>query len=89
MGINESIAEDAALEWFGEQGYSVGHGGFADGTLAPALSHGEREANRKVALVGRLREAIRRLIPAIPEEPRATRQKSLAVQTHLEKRAIL
>jgi hypothetical protein len=26
MSLNESIVEDAALEWFGELGYSVGHG---------------------------------------------------------------
>ena len=25
MTLNESIVEDAALEWFGELGYSVGH----------------------------------------------------------------
>ena len=25
MSLNESIAEDAALEWFGELGYVVGH----------------------------------------------------------------
>jgi type I restriction enzyme R subunit len=24
--LNESIVEDAALEWFGELGYAVGHG---------------------------------------------------------------
>jgi hypothetical protein len=26
MNLNESIVEDAALEWFGELGYAVGHG---------------------------------------------------------------
>ncbi len=26
MSLNESILEDAALEWFGELGYAVGHG---------------------------------------------------------------
>jgi type I restriction enzyme R subunit len=75
--LNESIVEDAALEWFGELGYAVGHGPHlapgeqAGSTLTPALSHGERESYRAVALVGRLREAIRRLNPAIPEEARA------------------
>jgi type I restriction enzyme, R subunit len=66
MTINESIVEDAALAWFGELGYRVGHG--------PDLSPGEPTAERvsfaDVVLVGRLREAIRRLNPAIPEEPR-------------------
>jgi type I restriction enzyme, R subunit len=32
--LNESIVEDAALEWFGELGYAVGHG--------PHLAHGEK-----------------------------------------------
>jgi len=26
MSLNESIVEEAALEWFGELGYAVGHG---------------------------------------------------------------
>lgn len=25
MSLNESIVEDAALEWFGELGYAIGH----------------------------------------------------------------
>jgi len=76
MSLNESIVEEAALEWFGELGYAVGHGPqlapgeHAGGTLTPALSQGERESYREVVLVGRLREAIRRLNPAIPEEAR-------------------
>jgi type I restriction enzyme R subunit len=77
MSLNESIVEDAALEWFGELGYAVGHGPqlapgeYAGGTLTPALSHGERESYGEVVLVGRLREAIRRLNSAIPEEASA------------------
>jgi type I restriction enzyme, R subunit len=76
MSLKESIVEDAALEWFGEQSYAVGHGPqlapgeYAGGTLTPALSHGERESFSEVMLVGRLREAIRRLNSAIPEEAR-------------------
>ena len=66
MSLNESIVEDAALEWFGELGYSC----LGAEALAPALSHGERESYGEVVLVGRLREAIRRLNPAIPEEAR-------------------
>ena len=66
MSLNESIVEDAALEWFGELGYAVGH--------APHLASGEpgaeRESFGEVVLAGRLREAIRRLNPAIPEEAR-------------------
>ena len=77
MSLNESIVEDAALEWFGELGYAVGHGPhlapgeYAGGTLIPAFSQGEKEKDGEVVLVGRLREAIRRLNPAILEEARA------------------
>jgi type I restriction enzyme R subunit len=86
MSLNESIVEEAALEWFGELGYAVGHG--------PHLAPGEPAAERnrsaaemdevnsfsEVVLVGRLREAIRRLNPAIPEEARATGKRYLQVR---------
>jgi type I restriction enzyme R subunit len=66
MPLNESTVEAAALEWFGELGYTVGFG--------PDLAPGERKAERDsfgdVVLVERLRKAIRRLNPAIPEEAR-------------------
>jgi type I restriction enzyme, R subunit len=38
MSLNESIVEDAALEWFGGLGYAVGHG--------PQLAPGEAVAER-------------------------------------------
>ena len=66
MTINESIVEDAALEWFGELGYAVEHGP----QLAPGEAAAERDSFSDVVLVGRLRDAIRRLNPAIPEEAR-------------------
>ena len=66
MSLNESIVEDAALTWFGELGYAVGHGP----QLAPGEPAAERDSFGEVVLVGRLREAIRRLNPAIPEEAR-------------------
>jgi len=66
MSLNESIVEDAALEWFGELGYAVGHGPH----LAPGEPAAERDSFSEVVLVERLREAIRRLNPAIPEEAR-------------------
>ena len=66
MNLNESIVEDAALEWFGELGYSIGHGP----QLAPGEAAAERASFGAVVLVGRLREAIRRLNPAIPEDAR-------------------
>lgn len=77
MSLNESIVEDAALEWFGELGYAVGHGPhlapgeYAKGTLTPTLSQEEREK----------REAIRRLNPAIPEDARAVVADFASAQT--------
>ena len=89
MSLNESIVEDAALEWFGELGYAVGHGP----QLAPGEPAAERESFGEVVqsrLAGTLirplqrgedkREAIRRLNPAIPEEARSTDRESLSVQ---------
>jgi type I restriction enzyme R subunit len=61
--LNESHVEDAALEWFGELGYAVGHGPH----LAPGEPAAERDSFGEVVLVGRLREAIRRLNPALRE----------------------
>ncbi len=66
MSLNESIVEDAALAWFEELGYAVAHGPH----LAPGDPAAERDGFGEVVLVGRLREAIRRLNPAVPEEAR-------------------
>jgi len=41
MSLNESIVEDAALEWFGEQFRCAP-------SLTPALSHGEREKRKGI-----------------------------------------
>ena len=70
--ISESIVEDAALEWFRlRRGYGgqVGEKCRVAPFLAPALSQGERGSYGEVVLVGRVREAIRRLNPAIPSRP--------------------
>ncbi|MDK3155728.1 hypothetical protein QPK87_03925 [Kamptonema cortianum] len=64
MSLNESIVEDATLEWFGELGYFCQKAK----ALIPAFSQGERDLYSEAVLVGRLREAIRRLNPAISEE---------------------
>ena len=64
MSLNESIVEDAALEWFGELGYAVSHGP----QLAPGEPTAERDSFSDVVLVGRLRAAIRQLNPTIPSE---------------------
>jgi type I restriction enzyme R subunit len=66
MNFNESIVEEAALEWFGELGYAVGHGPH----IAPGEPAAERDSFGEVVLVGRLRDAIWRLNPAIPEDAR-------------------
>lgn len=66
MSLNESIVENAALEWFGELGYEVGHGPH----MAPGEPAAERDSFGDVVLAGRLREAIRRLNPAIPDDAR-------------------
>jgi len=73
MSLNESTVEDAALEWFGELGYAVGHGPH----LAPGEPAAERQSFGEVVLVGRLREAIRRLNPAIPSRTLATLRDTL------------
>ncbi len=66
MSLTESIVEDAALTWFGELGYTVGHGP----QMAPGEPAAERDSFGEVVLVGRLREALRRLNPTLPEEAR-------------------
>ncbi len=66
MNLNESIVEDAALQWFCELGYTLAHGP----DLAPGEPAAERDGFGDVVLAGRLRNAIRRLNPAIPEDAR-------------------
>jgi type I restriction enzyme R subunit len=66
MSLTESIVEDAALSWFGELGYSVGPGV----QMAPGEQAAERDGFGEVLLGVRLREALRRLNPSIPEEAR-------------------
>ncbi len=57
MSLNESIVEDAALQWFGKLGHAVGHGP----QFAPGQPTAERASFGNVMLVERLREAIGRL----------------------------
>lgn len=58
--------EDAALSWFAELGYSYRHAG----QLAPGEPAAERDSFGEVVLVGRLREAMRRINPAVPDDAR-------------------
>ena len=62
--LNESIVEDAALTWFTELGYRVGHGPL----MAPGEPAAERATFANVVLLTRLREAIARLNPRIPAD---------------------
>ena len=66
MTLNESDVEDAALSWFGELGYAIGHGP----EMVPGEPAAERDSFGDVVLAGRLREAIGRLNSGIPEEAR-------------------
>ena len=66
MSLSESIVEDAALTWFGELGYAVGHGP----QMAPGEPAAERTSFGEVVLVERLRAALQRLNPEIPYEAR-------------------
>ena len=82
MSLNESIVEDVALPWFGELGYTVG----SDPQLALGEPAAERDSFDEVVLAGRLREALRRLNPAIPDEARATIRNFRTVQTSTRKK---
>ena len=62
--LNESTLEDATLQWFDELGYAIGHGPH----LAPGEPAAERATFGDVILVARLRAAIHRLNPAIPDD---------------------
>lgn len=64
--VSESTVEEAALSWFEELGYGIANGP----AIAPGEPEAEREAFDQVVLVDRLREAIERLNPEIPEEAR-------------------
>ncbi|MEO7797034.1 MAG: type I restriction endonuclease, partial [Opitutaceae bacterium] len=66
MSLNESTVEDIALGWFVELGYAINHGPH----LAPGEPAAERDSFGDVVLVGRLRAAVSRLNPSIPEEAR-------------------
>ena len=64
MTLNESIVENAVLEWFGDLGYAIGTGP----DIAPGEPAAERSSFSDVILMSRLQDAIRRLNPQIPPE---------------------
>ncbi|WP_417851100.1 HsdR family type I site-specific deoxyribonuclease [Thalassoglobus sp.] len=64
--FTESTVEEAVLEWTDGLAYSVLHGP----EIAPGEAAAERNGFDEVVLVGRLREAIERLNPNIPDGAR-------------------
>ena len=66
MTLTESMVEEAAIGWYEELGYAVLPGS----ELVPGDPSAELESFSDVLLLGRLRQAIGRLNPTIPEEAR-------------------
>ncbi len=66
MSLKESVVEEAALDWLVGLRYAIAHAPH----LAPGEIATERDSFSDVVLVGRLREAIARLNPAIPNDAR-------------------
>ncbi len=64
--LNESALEEAVLVWFAGLGYAAAHAPH----LAPGEIAAERSSFADVVLVSRLRNAIARLNPAIPDDAR-------------------
>ena len=64
--FNESTVEEASLSWFDELGYGIAHGP----SIAPGEPGAMRDSFDQVVLVERLREAIDRINPQIPQEAR-------------------
>jgi type I restriction enzyme R subunit len=66
MSLTESILEDAAVEWFGELGYAVGHG--------PHLAPGEPVANLDSFGEVVQTRCARTLTPALSQKERESRE---------------
>ena len=64
--FTESTVEEAVLEWTDELAYAVLHGP----EIAPGEPAAERETFGDVLLMGRLRDAIERINPKVPDEAR-------------------
>jgi type I restriction enzyme R subunit len=62
--FTESTVEEAALEIFGRQGYTVLHGP----DIAPGELFAERAEYSDVLLIGRLKQALSKINPKIPAE---------------------
>ncbi|GAB4429202.1 MAG: type I restriction endonuclease subunit R [Turneriella sp.] len=62
--VNEDLLEQAALQWFAEEGYTVIHG--LD--IAPGEPAAERESFSEVLLLGRLKSALARINAKLPTD---------------------
>ena len=63
IAIQESVVEEAALAWLEGAGYIIVHGP----DIAPGEPAAERDTYRDVILAGRLRQALARLNPSLPQ----------------------
>ena len=63
-GFRESDVEDTAMEWLADVGWTVRNG--AD--IVPGQAGSERATYEQVVLEGRLRDALARLNPDLPDE---------------------
>ena len=64
MTFSESAVEDAALDWLKAMGWSTCYGP----SIAPGEAAAERASYDQVVLEGRLRQALHRLNPGLPQE---------------------
>lgn len=62
--MNESVVEEAILEWLGDLDYQVRHGS----EIAPETYGAERDDYRQVLLLGRLQGALHRINPDLPPQ---------------------
>jgi type I restriction enzyme R subunit len=65
-GINESIAEQALMEWLIDLGYQTINGGH----IAPGMARAERDTYREVVLLERLHNVVDLLNPNVPAAAR-------------------
>ena len=64
LGINEGVAEEAALAWLHDLGWVVAYGP----DIAPDTPNAERHDYGKVVLERRLRDALAELNPTLPTD---------------------
>jgi type I restriction enzyme R subunit len=63
-GFTESVVEEAALAWLGDLDWRIAHGP----DIAPGMPAAERQDHGEVVLGQRLRDALARLNPGLPDQ---------------------